>query len=101
IAAGASADETATLRRFGEICGRAFQLADDILDVTQSTAALGKQTAKDAGRGKATLVSLIGIEESRAMTQMLLEQALAEIEPFGAEAAWLREAAAFIVSREH
>lgn len=101
IAAGASANETAALRRFGEICGRAFQLADDILDVTQSTAALGKQAAKDEGRGKATLVSLIGVEESRAMTRRLLAQALTNIEPFGAQASWLREAAGFIVSREH
>lgn len=101
IAASATANQTGRLRRFGEICGRAFQLADDILDVTQSTAALGKQAAKDEGRGKATLVSLIGIEESRAMIGKFLAQALEEIEPFGADAEWLREAAGFIVSRQH
>jgi farnesyl diphosphate synthase len=99
----ASADEAdiAALRRFGEIAGKAFQLADDILDVTQSTAALGKQAAKDEGRGKATLVSIMGVEESRALARRLLESALDALQPFGPRARWLAEAARFIVERDH
>ena len=101
IAAGADAASTAALRLFGERAGKAFQLADDILDVTQSTAALGKQAAKDAGRGKATLVSLIGVAESRKACDQLLGEAIAALEPFGGRAVWLEQAARYIVGRDH
>jgi farnesyl diphosphate synthase len=101
IAANADAASTAALRRFGELAGKAFQLADDILDVTQSTAALGKQAAKDEGRGKATLVSLLGIEKSRQATAALLDEALDALAPFGERAKWLAEAARYIVGRDH
>jgi len=101
IAASADATGAAALRRFGELAGKAFQLADDILDVTQSTAALGKQAAKDEGRGKATLVSLLGIEKSRQATAALLAEALDALAPFGERAIWLKEAARYIVGRDH
>lgn len=99
----ANADNSATLAltRFGELAGEAFQLADDILDVTQSTQALGKQAAKDGDRGKSTLVSLLGIEESRKRASQLLESAIFALRPFGDQAKWLREAAVFIVARDH
>jgi farnesyl diphosphate synthase len=101
IAADADPASAGALRRFGELAGKAFQLADDILDVTQSTAALGKQAAKDEGRGKATLVSLLGIGKSREITAQLMEQAIAALEPFGDRSAWLEEAARYIVGRDH
>jgi farnesyl diphosphate synthase len=101
IAAGAGARDTAALRQFGELAGKAFQLADDILDVTQPTAALGKQAAKDEGRGKATLVSLLGLAESRVLAGRLLSSALEELAPFGGGGRWLAEAARFIVDRDH
>ena len=69
--------------------------------MTQSTAALGKQAAKDEGRGKATLVALLGVEKSREATQALLAEALDALAPFGARARWLEEAARYIVQRDH
>jgi farnesyl diphosphate synthase len=101
IAANADVKGAAALRRFGELAGKAFQLADDMLDVTQSTAALGKQAAKDEGRGKATLVSLLGMEKSRQATAALLAEALDALAPFGGRAIWLKEAASYIVGRDH
>ncbi len=101
VAARADPASVATLRRFGELAGKAFQLADDLLDVTQSTAALGKQAAKDEGRGKATLVSLLGIEKSRQATAALLAEALDALAPFGDRAKWLEEAARYIVGRDY
>jgi farnesyl diphosphate synthase len=89
------------LRAFGEIAGKAFQLADDILDVTQTSAVLGKQAAKDEERGKATLVSIHGVEKARQMADDLVRQAIGILEPFGPRAAWLAEAARFIARRDH
>ena len=100
IIAGADAGQRKALVAFGEIAGRAFQLADDILDVTQSSEALGKAASKDAGRGKATLVSLLGIEESRNRAARLADEAMEALSPFGAAAAPLRDAARFIVGRD-
>jgi farnesyl diphosphate synthase len=101
IAAAADDDNRLRLRTFGEIAGKAFQLADDILDVTQTAAVLGKQAAKDQGRGKATLVSIHGVEKSRQMANDLVEQAIACLEPFGERGRWLAEAAQFIARRDH
>jgi farnesyl diphosphate synthase len=101
IAAGASRQDRMTLAAFGALAGQAFQLADDILDVTSATETLGKQSAKDGERGKATLVSLLGLAESRNQATMLLHQALEALAPFGKRGEWLQEAAKFIVTRNH
>ena len=101
IVAGARPQELEALQRFGDLAGKAFQLADDLLDVTQSTQTLGKQAAKDRDRGKATLVSLLGVAESRRIAADLLDAAIGELAPFGAKAAWLADAARFIVGRTH
>jgi farnesyl diphosphate synthase len=101
IAAGADDDSRLRLRTFGEVAGKAFQLADDILDVTQTAAVLGKQAAKDEGRGKATLVSIHGLAKSRQMADELVQHAIACLEPFGERARWLAEAARFIARRDH
>ena len=101
IVCGADHETRMRLARFGQIIGQAFQLADDILDETASTQAMGKQTAKDRGQGKATLVSLLGLDESRKKASSLLREATALLEPFGARASLLVEAARFTVERSH
>lgn len=101
LAAGADAQVVARMTRFGEIIGLAFQLADDLLDVTSDAATLGKAAGKDAGRGKATWVSLHGVVAARHRLDQLVTEASLLLEPFGDEAETLRQAAGFIASREH
>ena len=100
IAAGADELTLARMTRFGEIIGLAFQLADDLLDVTSDAATLGKAAGKDAGRGKGTLVSLHGVEQARRRLEGLAGEASLLLEPFGAAAETLVETAGFIVSRD-
>lgn len=100
IAAGADDEVLARMTRFGEIIGLAFQLADDLLDVTSDAATLGKAAGKDAGRGKGTLVSLHGVAAVRQRLDGLVEEAASLLEPLGEEAETLRQAAGFIASRE-
>ncbi len=99
ILGGASDDEQARLRLFGERIGAAFQLADDILDVTASAEQMGKKVAKDANAGKGTLVSLHGVERARKMAAELVIEAETLLSPFGEKAATLRECAHYIVER--
>ncbi|MBP0579540.1 polyprenyl synthetase family protein [Labrys sp. LIt4] len=88
-----------TLLSYGRALGAAFQIADDILDIEASSAELGKATGKDAGRGKATLVGLWGVEKARAELERLTGDALAALAGFGAEADILRAAARFTADR--
>jgi geranylgeranyl pyrophosphate synthase len=79
--------------------GLAFQVADDLLDVTADTATLGKRAGKDAAAGKATLPRLLGVEEARRRAQGLLAEALEALAPLGARAEALRAVARFVLSR--
>ena len=99
IAGGANDDDVARLKRFGETIGWAFQVVDDILDVEESSAALGKTAGKDAAQQKATYPALFGLEKSRQFAKELEARAMAEIEPYGVRAARLRELAEMIVQR--
>jgi geranylgeranyl diphosphate synthase type II len=99
IGGGADDEDVARLKRFGETIGWAFQVVDDILDVEESSAALGKTAGKDAAQQKATYPSLYGLEESRLFAKELETRAMAEIVPYGARAARLRELAELIVHR--
>ena len=101
VYAGASAEEQTRLKTFGEIIGRAFQLADDLLDVTASEADMGKKTGKDAEQGKATLVGLYGMDESRRRLENLVGDARRVLEPHGERASILIEAAEFIAERTY
>ncbi len=92
-------DERTALIEYGRTIGLAFQLADDLLDVEGEAEALGKATAKDAARGKATLVGLIGIDETRRQIRALVEQADAHLALFGARGAVLSDTARFIAER--
>lgn len=100
LIAGRPAEDRERLRRFGEIIGRAFQLADDLLDITSDAATLGKATGKDAAKGKATLVGLKGTDWARSELDRLVTEANALLEPYGIEAKPLREAAHFIAYRK-
>ena len=80
--------------------GQAFQIADDLLDVESDAATLGKAAGKDAGAGKATLVSVLGIAKAKERLKSLVEEAEAALEPFGAKAAVLKEAARFVAERK-
>jgi farnesyl diphosphate synthase len=97
----AHADEgtRARLRGFGRALGAAFQVADDLLDREASAAAIGKRTGKDAEKGKATLIHMLGTEGARAESERLVAEALAILESFGPEADGLRQAARFTIAR--
>lgn len=99
IIAGASPTERESLAEFGSAIGLAFQLADDLLDLTADAATMGKATGKDAAAGKATLVSLHGADWARTQLAGLVGQAHALIEPFGERATMLKAAASFIAHR--
>ncbi|WP_182086931.1 polyprenyl synthetase family protein [Aureimonas sp. ME7] len=100
ILAGAAPEARRALRRYGEILGLAFQLADDLLDETADAATLGKAAGKDAARGKKTLPALNGIAWTRNELDRLVGEAEAVLAPFGASAATLREAARFVAFRD-
>ncbi|MCL6565660.1 MAG: polyprenyl synthetase family protein [Acidobacteriia bacterium] len=99
LSGGATEADLARLRRFGEDIGWAFQVVDDILDVEESSAALGKTAGKDLAQKKATYPALYGLERSRAFAQELLERAVAALEPYGERADNLRALASFLVAR--
>jgi farnesyl diphosphate synthase len=88
------------LTRFGEVVGLAFQLADDLLDVEASPEDMGKATGKDAEAGKATLVGLLGADQTRRELTHLLNEADTLLEPYGPAAEKLSALAQFIVNRK-
>ena len=81
--------------------GLAFQIADDILDVTGDVARTGKRLGKDAAAGKATFVSLLGLAGARRRAEDLVAEACDALAPYGEEAECLREAARFVISRDN
>ncbi len=99
VVGGASSEERERLAEFGSAIGLAFQIADDLLDMTSDASSMGKATGKDAARGKGTLVSLHGEKWARAQLRGLVKQAEDLLEPFGAQAATLIAAAHFVAMR--
>ncbi|MBD3786560.1 MAG: polyprenyl synthetase family protein [Sphingomonadales bacterium] len=97
ILAGA---DRAPLARYAAALGLAFQIADDILDIEGSEAAAGKRLGKDAGAGKATFVSLLGLEGARARAHALVAEAETALAPYGARAQTLIEAARYVIARD-
>ncbi|SDE67774.1 polyprenyl synthetase family protein [Limimaricola pyoseonensis] len=95
----AGADPSA-MGRYATALGLAFQIADDILDVEGDAAKMGKAVRKDAGAGKATFVSLLGLDAARARAAELVEAACDALAPYGEGAATLRDAARFVIARE-
>ncbi|PYU18081.1 MAG: polyprenyl synthetase [Acidobacteria bacterium] len=99
IAGGASREDQDRLRTFGGLIGWAFQVTDDILDVEESSAALGKTAGKDQAQQKATYPALFGLEKSHEFARELAARAMAALERFGTRAANLRELGEFLVLR--
>ncbi|QKC94523.1 polyprenyl synthetase family protein [Mesorhizobium sp. NZP2298] len=99
IIAGAPAEDRERLAEFGSAIGLAFQLADDLLDLTADASQMGKATGKDAAAGKATLVALHGVHWARSQLHGLVGQAHALLDPYGDKAALLKEAATFVATR--
>jgi farnesyl diphosphate synthase len=100
IISGTDPEHRARLRAFGQKIGLAFQLADDLLDVTSDAATLGKAAGKDAGRGKGTLVALHGMAWAEARLETLTAEAVDLLSPYGDRAAVLQETARFIAGRD-
>jgi len=99
LSAGAPADDAASLRRFGETIGWAFQVTDDILDVEESSSALGKTAGKDIAQQKATYPAVFGLPRSHEIANELANKAIAELQPYGKRAERLRAIAEFLVLR--
>jgi geranylgeranyl diphosphate synthase type II len=99
LCAGASKADVARLRRFGENIGWAFQVTDDILDVEESSSALGKTAGKDIAQQKATYPAVYGLERSHEIASDLATRAIGELTLFGDKAARLRDIAEFLVLR--
>lgn len=101
ILGGATPEEVEACEKFALNIGLAFQVADDILDVTASTEDLGKTAAKDLDADKTTYPKLLGLEESKVEARRLIDEAKASLEPFGEKAAPLLAIADYIIERSN
>ena len=101
ILGGATRSERDALQAYARASGLAFQIVDDLLDAESDAAAIGKAAGKDKARGKATLIDILGSAAARRRARDLTEEALAALAPFGDRAALLRNAALYLVNRQH
>jgi geranylgeranyl diphosphate synthase type II len=101
IYAGAKQEDVKRLTEFGRKAGLAFQIVDDVLDVTQDSAQLGKTAGKDLASDKATWPAVFGIEASRQHAEKLIAEAFAEVAPYGSAAEGLKSVAQYLVERTH
>lgn len=100
IYSGASTTELQRVREFGRSAGLAFQIADDILDVTQTSEQLGKTAGKDLNAEKVTYPSLYGLEKAEQMADQLIAAACSALDSFGSRADTLKELARYLVERK-
>ena len=92
--------DTTPLRQYAQALGLAFQIADDILDIEGDAQKAGKRLQKDADAGKATFVSLLGLDAAKLRAAELIEQGCAALETYGPRADTLKEAARFVIARD-
>jgi geranylgeranyl diphosphate synthase type II len=100
ISAGANETQLNAVTEFGRHLGLAFQIIDDVLDVTSTPEQMGKATNKDAAKGKNTYPVLMGLEASKKEAHHKLTMALASLDEFGPAADGLRHLAKFVVERD-
>src|SRR5580692_2797578 len=98
--AGADEDAVCKLRQFGQSIGLAFQIVDDVLDVTQTSEQLGKTAGKDTAAEKATYPALFGIEESLEKADAIVDDAMASLNEYGPAASTLKDLAHYLVERK-
>jgi geranylgeranyl diphosphate synthase type II len=101
MSANATPAQLRALTTFGRSLGLAFQVIDDILDVTQTSEKLGKSAGKDIAAQKATYPSVFGLEKSRKEAHRLTHTALAAIKPFGEKSAMLKSLADYLLERDY
>ena len=101
MSANASEASLRNLTRFGQALGLAFQVIDDILDVTQTTEKLGKTAGKDVAATKATYPAIFGLDRSRAEAHRLTTEAHRALAPFGKKGLILQEIASYLLDREY
>ena len=92
--------EQGPMRTYGDCIGLAFQIADDVLDVEGDAAKVGKAVGKDAAAGKATFVSLLGLDAAKRRAADLVTEACDALSVYGDEAECLRQAARFVIARD-
>ena len=95
-----AAADTGPLRRYAQALGLAFQIQDDVIDVTGSSKAAGKAVGKDAAAGKATFVSLLGLDAAISRAAALVDQACDALSVYGSDAETLRQIARFVIARK-
>ena len=101
VYSGANADDVVRLDHFGRKAGLAFQIADDVLDMTADSATLGKTAGKDQATEKATWPAVYGVEQSRRDAARLIEEAFATLAPYGSRADGLKALARYLVERRN
>lgn len=101
VYAGATAEDVARLDSFGRKAGLAFQIVDDVLDMTVDSVQLGKTAGKDAATEKATWPAVFGIEQSRRDAAQLIDEAFAALAPYGPRADGLKSVARYLVDRKN
>jgi len=101
VYAGATADDVTRLDLFGRKAGLAFQIADDLLDMTQDSAHLGKTAGKDLATEKVTWPAVFGVQQSERHAARLIEEAFAALAPYGDRADSLKAVARYLVERKN
>lgn len=101
LLAGADDQQLASIRRYGEAAGLAFQIADDILDIEGTTEEIGKDAGSDQARGKATYPAVMGVVAAKQEAQAMMDEAMLALESLGDAAEPLREIARYIVERKN
>jgi geranylgeranyl diphosphate synthase type II len=101
MAANATPENVAAITKFGHSLGLAFQVIDDILDITQTSEKLGKSAGKDVASQKATYPSLLGLDAARKEARRLTASAHRALEPFGPDATRLHQLADYLLAREY
>ena len=101
VYAGATAEDVGRLDSFGRKAGLAFQIVDDVLDLTVESAQLGKTAGKDAATEKATWPAVFGIEQSKLDAARLIDEAFTALEPYGSRADGLKAVARYLVDRKN